>query len=178
MIKFWNINYSHHFSPDELMNLFTWLIQNQKQCIFVWFWMQKIIIDKPIPKRQQKYSILSIKSDTNMIIVKRESESYKRIEILESLIPLKNFLKKGRCKGTIVDSDVCKQALKPCLLCWRHTIDTAEAISEFFWLCQNDEMICCCDIKSHFISIYISLDRGNDLTTYMTSAPPAPVVRK
>lgn len=55
--------------------------------------MQKIIIDKPIPKRQQKYSILSIKSNTNMIIVKRESESYKRIEILESLIPLKNFLK-------------------------------------------------------------------------------------
>lgn len=100
MIKFWNINYSHHFSPDELMNLFTWLIQNQKQCIFVWFWMQKIIIDKPIPKRQQKYSILSIKSNTNMIIVKRESESYKRIKILESLIPLKNFLKKGRCKGT------------------------------------------------------------------------------
>lgn len=48
----------------------------------------------------------------------KENENLiKRIEILESLIPLKNFLKKGRCKGTIVDSDVCKQALKPCLLC-------------------------------------------------------------
>lgn len=91
---------------------------------------------------------------------------------MESLIPLKNFLKKGRCKGTIVDSDVCKQALKPCLLCCRHTIDTAESISEFFWLCQNDEMICRSDVKRHFISIYISLDRGSDLTIYVTSARP------
>lgn len=83
--------------------------------------MQKIIIDKPIPKRQQKYSILSIKSNTNMIIVKRESESYKenlnlgKFDSVEEF--LKKSLKKGRCKGTIVDSDVCKQALKPCLLC-------------------------------------------------------------
>lgn len=95
MIKFWNINYSYHFSPDELMNLFTWLIQNQKQCIFVWFWMQKIIIDMPIPKRQQKYSILSIKSNTNMIIVKRESESYKENWNLGKFDSVEEFLKKS-----------------------------------------------------------------------------------
>lgn len=102
MIRFWNINYSHHFSPDELMNLFTWLIQNQKQCIFVWFWMQKIIIDKPIPKRQQKYSILSIKSNTNMIIVKRESESYKENWNLGKFDSVEEFLKKGKEKEQLL----------------------------------------------------------------------------
>lgn len=39
--------------------------------------MQKIIIDKPIPKTQQKCLSLSIKYNTNVIIIKRESESYK-----------------------------------------------------------------------------------------------------
>lgn len=106
-------------------------------------------------------------------LLKENQNLIKRIKILESLIPLKNFFKKGRTIFlTIVDSDVCKQALKPCLLCWRHTIDTAESISEFFWLCQNDEMICRSDVKRHFISIYISLDRGSDLTIYVTSARP------
>lgn len=34
------------------------------------------------------------------------------------------------------------------------------------------------DVKRHFISIYISLDRGSDLTTYVISGPHAPVVGK
>lgn len=58
--------------------------------------MQKIIIDMPIPKTQQKYSILSIKSNTNMIIVKRESESYKENWNLGKFDSVEEFLKKGK----------------------------------------------------------------------------------
>lgn len=57
--------------------------------------MQKIIIDKPIPKTQQKYSILSIKSNTNMIIVKRESESYKENWNLGKFDSVEEFFKKS-----------------------------------------------------------------------------------
>lgn len=82
MIKFLNINYSYHFSPDELMNLFTWLIQNQKQCIFVWFCLEKIIIDKPIPKgcrlfSNVNYVVFLNSNNLHVIIVEGELESWK-----------------------------------------------------------------------------------------------------